>query len=139
MSVFSGTTGQKETTGRASSGWLAFAGALILTLGVVHVINGLAALFSAEYFQVTSEGLLVWNFTAWGWIWLIIGIVQVLVGLGVLRGNEAARMAGVVLTVIALIANSAFLAAFPIWSLFTIGIGVVVLYGLLAPPHGSTA
>ncbi|MGP4110376.1 DUF7144 family membrane protein [Streptomyces sp. 4N509B] len=124
---------------RRSSGWLAFAGVLILTLGVIHVINGLTALGKDEYYQVSSDGLLVWDFTAWGWLWLILGVVQILVGLGVLRGNAAARAAGVVLTAIAVIGQIAFLAAFPLWSLVVIGIGLLVLYALIAPPGDAEA
>lgn len=130
-----GTTPPART--RPVSGWLGFAGILLFTLGLIHLIDGLAALFNDDYFAVTDEGLLVWNHTAWGWIWLILGVLQVLVGVGVMRGGAAARATGAVLTVLAMIGQIAYFAAFPLWSVVTIGMGVLVLYALITPPSDA--
>ena len=56
------------------TGWQSFAGVVAFVVGVFNVIDGLVALLRSDYYVVTSQDLLVFNFTAWGWIWLILGI-----------------------------------------------------------------
>ncbi|WP_103501626.1 MULTISPECIES: hypothetical protein [Streptomyces] len=119
------------------SGWLGFAGVLLFTLGLIHLMTGLAALFKDDYFQVASGELLVFNYAAWGWIWLAIGVLQIAVGVGVLRGAAVARAAGVALAVVALVGQIAYLAAFPFWSLIGVGLCVLVIYALLTPPDDA--
>lgn len=133
------TSGAGAVRDLRTSGWLGFAGILILTLGLLHVMSGLAAFLKDDYFAVTDAGLLVWNYTAWGWIWLVVGIAQLAVGLGVLAGSEPARAAGVLLTVLALLGQAAYLAAFPLWSVVVIGTCLLVIYALVAPPRDAVA
>ena len=53
------------------AGWIMFAGILMTLIGVFDVIQGLVALTKDEYFVVSGNDLLVFDFTAWGWILLI--------------------------------------------------------------------
>ena len=54
-------------------GWIAFAGVLMVILGTLHALQGLVAIFKDEYFLVSPSGLAVkLDFTAWGWIALIV-------------------------------------------------------------------
>lgn len=129
--------GRRSTARPVLSGWLGFAGVLLFTLGLIHVMSGLAALFKDDYFQVASGSLLVFNYTAWGWIWLAIGVLQIVVGVGVLGGSLAARAGGVALAGLALIGQIAYLAAFPFWSLIGVGLCVLVIYALVAPPENA--
>ncbi|QFG23696.1 hypothetical protein [Actinomadura sp. WMMB 499] len=122
-----------------TSGWLAFAGTVALVLGAFNVINGLVALFNDEYYLVGANEILIFDFTTWGWIWLIAGIVQIAVGAGILSGRMWARAAGVVLAILAAIGHLAFLAAFPVWSVLTIALCVLLIYALTAPPPGARA
>src|ERR1044072_3184377 len=62
-------------------GWIAFAGVMMVLLGTFHAIQGLVALFQDEYFLVAKSGLTVHvDYTAWGWIHLILGIIIALAG-----------------------------------------------------------
>ncbi len=120
-----------------TSGWLSFAGIIAITVGLFNVIDGLAALLRKNYYLVTDHDILVFNYAAWGWIWLILGTVQIAIGAGILAGKIWARTAGVVLAVLAAIGHVAFLRAFPLWSLITIGLCVLLVYALTAPPRGA--
>lgn len=120
-----------------TSGWLSFAGIVAIIVGLFNLIDGLVALLRQDYYLVTDQDILVFNYTAWGWIWLIIGAVQVAVGAGILAGKVWARAVGVVLAVLAAIGHVAFLRAFPLWSLITIGLCVLLVYALTAPPRGA--
>jgi hypothetical protein len=117
--------------GAARSGWLAFAGTLFILIGAFNAIEGLVAIFKDEVFVVGEDGLVVTDFTAWGWFFLILGVVQVLVGFGILAGRGWARGVGIVLAMLSAMIHIAYLVAFPIWGLITIGLCVVVIYGLL--------
>ncbi|GAA1907142.1 hypothetical protein GCM10009716_16280 [Streptomyces sodiiphilus] len=132
--------GQPGTAARVRplSGWLTFAGILILTLGIFHIVGGLAAWTRDDYYLVTSDGLLVFDYTAWGWILFLLGLLQVAVGAGVYTGRDWARLTGIALAVLTAVAHVAFLAAFPLWSVIVIGLAVLVIYALSVPPEGAT-
>lgn len=115
------------------SGWLPFAGTLIMLVGIFNLISGLTALFQPEYFVGTSGDLLVFDFGVWGWAWLALGALQVLVGIGATFGQMWARVTGVVLAGLCAIGHLAFLTAFPLWSVLVIAMSILVIYALLAP------
>ncbi len=75
------------------------------------------------------------NQRAWGWITLIIGILQLLAAGGVLAGNQLARWFAVVMIGLNAIDQMFFIPAYPFWSLTIIAMDVVALYGLSA--YGS--
>jgi hypothetical protein len=117
-------------------GWVFFAGLMLIMVGIFQAIDGLVALFKDEYYVVRADGLVVnVNYTAWGWTHLIIGALLVLVGLGLLMGQTWARVAGIILATLSAIANFAFIAAYPFWSIMIITIDVLVIYALAA--HGK--
>ena len=121
------------------SNWLMFAGTMLLLIGIFNIIDGLTAFLRTDYYVVAEAGLLVFNFTAWGWIWLAVGILQGAVGIGALMGQTWARVTGIVLAGLCAIGHLAFLNAFPMWSLLVIALSVLVIYALVAPPQGATA
>lgn len=128
-----GSTAAPAPTGWV--GWLFFAGIMMILDGIVQAIAGLVAIFNADYFLVLSTELVVSvNYTAWGWVHLIAGILIVLAGFGVLTGQTWARIVGVVLAGISAILNIGFLAAYPVWSVIMIALNVLVIYALCV--HG---
>ncbi|WUH98649.1 hypothetical protein OHR68_34875 [Spirillospora sp. NBC_00431] len=135
------THGSASVPARArqrTSGWLTFAGTLAMVVGAFNVIDGVVALFKDDYYLVGQSQILVFDYTAWGWIWLVLGVIQIAVGAGVLAGRMWARAAGVVLAVLAAIGHLAFLTAYPLWSVLTIAMCVLLIYALTAPPAGAT-
>jgi hypothetical protein len=116
-------------------GWIIFAAVFMITIGVLNAIQGLAALFRDEtYFAVGEDGLLTLDWTSWGWIHLIFGILLIVVGALLLQGSTLARVVGVVLVSLNLIAQFGFVAAFPFWSLILIAADILILYALIV--HG---
>jgi hypothetical protein len=117
-------------------GWIAFAGTLMVLLGAFHVIQGLVALFKDEYYLVGKAGLTVHvDYTTWGWIHLIGGIVVAGAGVALFTGAVWARSVGVLVAMVSAIVNIGFLSAYPIWSALMIGIDVLVIWALTV--HGS--
>lgn len=117
------------------SGWVVFAAAMLILVGLYQAIEGLVALVNRNFYLVGSEGLVVnVNFAAWGVVHLVVGVVAVLAGFGVLAGKEAARIAGIVLAALSAFVNLAFIAAYPLWVLIIIVLDVIVIYALAV--HG---
>jgi hypothetical protein len=117
---------------RGWAGWVAFAGIMLVLIGFFDILQGLTALFNDEYFVVRKGDLLVLDFTAWGWITLIWGLVLIAAGLGLLGGRGWARWFAILAVFVNTIAQIAFLAAYPIWSTIIIALDVFVLYALTA-------
>lgn len=119
-------------------GMVVFAGSLLLLTGGFQIIQGLIALLRDDYWVVTSDGLLLpMDYTAWGWTHLIIGVIAVATAIGVLAGQMWARVVGIVIAAISILANVAFLSAYPIWSAIVIAVDVLVIYALAV--HGREA
>ncbi|HEU4423946.1 MAG TPA: hypothetical protein VFR67_15555 [Pilimelia sp.] len=116
-------------------GWVVFAGVMLIMMGSWHAMMGFVALFDPGKYAVTPGGLIVEiDYTGWGWIHLILGGIAVLVGIGVLAGQTWARVTGIVFAVIATIVNTAFLAAYPVWTTLLIAVDVITIYALAV--HG---
>ena len=117
------------------TGWVVFAGVMLALLGVFQAIEGLVALFDHGYYLVGANGLAVHvNYTTWGWVHLILGVIAILAGVGLLAGNMAARVVGVGLAVLSAIVNLAFVAAYPVWSVIVIALDVIIIYAIVV--HG---
>jgi uncharacterized membrane protein len=74
------------------------------------------------------------DYTAWGWVHLLLGVVVALAGLALMVGQMWARVLGVVLALASAIVNIGFLAAYPVWSAMIIAIDVLVIYAIIV--HG---
>ncbi len=117
------------------TGWVAFAGVIMIVMGAFHAIAGLVALFKDSYYVVRPSGLVVnVDYTAWGWVHLILGLVALAAGFGVLSGRTWARVVGIILAVVSALVNFSFLGAYPIWMTILITLDVIVIYALAA--HG---
>ena len=117
-------------------GWIAFAGTMMVLLGSFHVIQGLVAVFKDEYFVVGKSGLVVnVDYTTWGWVHIIGGLIIAGAGVALFTGKTWARTIGVLLALASSIVNISFLAAYPIWSTIMITVDILVIWALTV--HGS--
>ena len=133
-------TTEKYDERSAWTGWVLFAVAVLITLGALDIIQGLAALLKDDVFLVTKSGLLVTtNFDAWGWSLIIWGAVLILAGLALLSGKEWGRWFAIVAVIINGIAQLAWFPAYPLWSLVAIGLEIAILYALTAGWKGAKA
>jgi len=112
-------------------GWLVFAGVLLLILGTLNFIEGLAAIGNAHFF-VHNTNYIAGSLNTWGWVVLCIGVIQLLVGLGVFVKNQFARWVGVVVLAGNSIAQLLMIPAYPFWSLSIFTLDILAIYGLIA-------
>lgn len=117
-------------------GLVFFAAIMLLVVGLFNVIDGIAAIANSHVF-VANAHYVFGDLRAWGWVVLILGLLQLLAGGGVMVGNQAARWFGIAVIGLNLIAQLFFIPAYPFWALTIIAFDVFALYGLCV--YGSRA
>jgi hypothetical protein len=119
-------------------GWIWFAGLVLVLVGTINAIEGLAAIVEDDVFVTTGQGgLLVFDLTTWGWVHLLLGALQILAGLALFSGATWARITAIVLVMLSVIGHIAWLNAQPVWSVIVIVLDLLVLWALVV--HGDEA
>jgi hypothetical protein len=115
-------------------GLVLFASVILLVVGCFNLIYGIAAIANSHVFVANAHYVFA-NQRTWGWITLIIGVVQLLAAGGMLAGNQVARWFAVAVLGLNAIDMMFFIPAYPFWALMIIAVDVVALYGVCA--YGS--
>ena len=116
-------------------GWVYFAAFMLIAVGFFQTILGFTAILNDEWFVKVGGTLLLLDYTTWGWIHLILGIVSMVVGTGLFNGSTWARVVAVILVMFNFLAQFAFVSVYPIWSIIIMVVDVLVLYALTV--HGA--
>jgi hypothetical protein len=119
---------------KRGTGWIVFAGVLMVLAGANMFINGLWALHATTAVTNTFKGQLLFedsNLDTWGWIYIIVGLVVLVAGLCVFARQHWAVSLGIVLAVIqAIFAFFWLLSGYWQAALVTIVLDMLVIYGL---------
>jgi hypothetical protein len=108
-----------------------FAAILLLIAGVLNIIYGIAAISDANFFTETTR-YVFFSLHAWGWITLLIGIIQLTGAFSLFSGNVYGRTIAIAAASIGAIeALLAVGGAFPFWSLGVFALCVIVIHGLV--------
>jgi hypothetical protein len=121
----------------AWTGWMWFAGVIMILIGAFNAIEGLIAVFQQEFYVVGQENVLVFDLTAWGLIHLIVGGLVAITGIALIADAAWARPVTVVLAVINAIVHLTFVTVYPVWSVIGIALCVVVIWAIVV--HGDEA
>lgn len=111
-----------------SSGAIRFIAVLVLVLGVLDVVWGIAALANKEFFE--ADELLFSSLQVWGWIHLATGAFYVLVGVLLLQDRPAGYALGMFGAFLAILVNFLSIGAYPLWSVMLIALSFYVLFVL---------
>ena len=109
-----------------------FVAILLLIAGTLNIIYGFGAIGNAHFFTSSSSYVFA-NLHTWGWITVILGIVQVTAGISLFGGGAYGRIIGIVAA--SLGALEALLSVggnYPFWSLGVFALCLWILYGLVA-------
>lgn len=123
--------GSRPPAGAQRSTWIAFAGVLMVIIGCLDLIWGIAAIANDEIVVVGGHGVMIFDITTWGWIQLILGALIGLTGLGLIVGNAAARWAGVFLIGLNAVLQVVWFPAAPLWAFLIIILDVFLIYQLI--------
>jgi hypothetical protein len=115
-------------------GLVLFAAVLLVMVSFFNMIYGIAAIANSHVFVANAHYVFA-NLRTWGWITLIIAVLQLAAAGGILAGNQLARWFAVAVLALNAIDMMFFVQAYPFWALTIIAVDVVALYGLCA--YGS--
>ncbi len=119
------------------TGWIVFAGIVMILAGGNMFINGLWALHSSSQIEKNFGDTLLFsssNLDTWGWIYLIVGAVVVVAGFMVFFRVAFGMWVGIIAALV-----QAFFAFFwifsPYWpaALIIIALDLLVVYALSTP------
>jgi hypothetical protein len=113
-----------------ASGLTIFAAVMMVISGVWQALAGIAALVRDTVYVTTPDYIFSFDLTGWGWLHLLLGILAAVAGFAVLQGQTWARVVGIVLAGLSMIANFLFLPYYPLWSLLIIALDVAVIWAL---------
>ncbi len=124
----------------AWSGWISFAGWLMVIIGSIDAVEGLIAIIRGKYYVVSPQQIIVFDLKTWGWITLLWGILVALVGVGLLSGSSWARWVAIVVASLSFIVQLGFGSTpYVLWGLSVLALTVVVLYALIVRWDEATA
>ena len=118
------------------SGWLTFAGVLLIVTGIMRILDSIWAFsYNGTVVDKLHGAILGHSLTTYAVIWLIVGITSVVTGYLVLRPGslsaEVSRRVGVGVAGFNAILAMSWMPYYPVWSLVYIGMGIVIIYALL--------
>jgi hypothetical protein len=119
-----------EELRRWPTGFTLFAGLMLITIGILHALWGLAAITNDKFFEVRPNYAYDMNVSTWGWIHLVVAVLVGLAGFFLLSGAAWARGFVVGLAVLSLVANFMAIPYFPAWSIVMIALDIAVIWTL---------
>jgi hypothetical protein len=107
-----------------------FVAILLLIAGTLNVVYGIAAVSNAHFFNSTQ--FVFSNLHTWGWITIIIGVIQLGAGVSLLGGRGFGRVIGIIAAGVGALESLLSVGgAHPFWALGIFAICLWVLHGLL--------
>jgi len=105
------------------------AGAFLMLGGVLNIIYGIAAISNSNFFTHNTHYVFS-NLKTWGWIVLIIGILELCAAASLLAGKAFGRWFGIVVGSLNAISALLSIPAYPLWSLAIFALSLWIIYGL---------
>jgi uncharacterized membrane protein HdeD (DUF308 family) len=119
-------------------GWVTFSGIMILIVGVMNVIYGIAAIDKSTFFVQDAKYVVLNDLNTWGWVLLVVGAIQVVAAFGIWSRTAWGRWIGIISASFNAILQLLFISSFPLAALALFSIDVLVIYGLAAWTYRET-
>jgi hypothetical protein len=116
---------------REGEGWVLFAGVVLGMLATLNLIDGIAAVSKSSFF-VGSAKFVVSDLKTWGWILIVLSVIQGVACLGVFLRWRGIRWVGVSIAGLNSIGQLLFMPAYPLWAICLFTLDILVMYGLVA-------
>jgi len=113
-------------------GRAAFAAILLLIAGTLNVIYGIAAIGEAHFFTDSGSHYVFASLNTWGWIIVLLGVLELTGGFSLLSGKTYGRVVGLAAATFGAIGSLLSVSgAYPFWSLGIFALCVIVIHGLV--------
>jgi hypothetical protein len=120
---------------RIRSGWVTFAAVIAGIVGVYNLLSGIAAIAEDDRTEALNEVLFGVSITAWGWFWLIIGVVQLITAWLIYQRSPVGQTLGLIWAFVVAALSVFMIFVAPIWALVVMGLSVTVIWALTAFPE----
>ena len=107
-----------------------FAAVLLMIGGVLNIIWGIAAISNSHFF-VQNQHYVFASLKGWGWITLILGILELLASASLFAGGGYGRWFAVIVGSLAAIGALLEIPAYPFWSIAVFALSLWIVHGLL--------
>ena len=111
------------------TGWWVFAAILLGIAGFLNVVWGIAGISNSKFFTQNSV-YVVSSLHTWGWITLIIGVIQATAAFSLFSGGGYGRVIGVIAAALGAVTALAGTGTTPFWSICVFALCVTVIYQL---------
>ncbi|MET7692822.1 hypothetical protein ABZT06_33475 [Streptomyces sp. NPDC005483] len=118
------------TTEAAAGGLTVFAAVLLFIAGVLDLFRGIMAIANDDVYLSTPNYVFKFDLTSWGWIQLVLGVIAMTVSVGLFSRATWARVVGVGIAGLLVIANFLSMPYYPVWSLTLIALYGFVIWAL---------
>ena len=112
------------------AGRAVFVAVLLLIAGTLNIIYGIAAVGNAHFFNNTQY--VFSSLHTWGWITIIVGVIQLTAGFSLFAGGTYGRVIGIIAASIGALESLLSIGGtHPWWALGIFVLCIYVLYGLI--------
>ncbi len=123
--------GTASTGNTMGVGIITAAAVVLILAGVMHAMQGVVGLATNEFYVVTRRWLFEFDVTTWGWIHILVGLLGAGTGVALLLGASWARILGVIIASVSVIANFLWLPYYPLWAVIIIAFDLFVIWALI--------
>jgi hypothetical protein len=106
-----------------------FAAVLLLVGGVLNVIYGIAGISKSHVFTQHAH-YVFGDLKTWGWVGLIIGILEITAAMSLFAGGTFGRYFGIFVGALAAIGALLEIPAYPLWSIAIFALSLWIIHGL---------
>ena len=106
-----------------------FAAALLMIGSVLNIIYGIAAIGNSKFFIHETKYVFA-DLKTWGWITLILGIMEGIAAASLLGGGGFGRWFGMLAAGLVAISSLLSIPAYPLWSIAIFALSIYVIKGL---------
>ncbi|MER7777771.1 hypothetical protein ABTZ21_22720 [Streptomyces sp. NPDC096191] len=120
-----------------ATGLTAFAAVMLFLAGLLTLFRGITAIAEDDIFVTTPNYVFEFDLTGWGWIHLALGALATVVSAGLLKTATWARVTGVAIAGLVIVANFLSMPYYPVWSVVMITISGFIIWALCVMERGG--
>jgi hypothetical protein len=109
------------------SGWVVFAGVMLFIVGVLNVIYGIGAIADSSFF-IQDQRYILGSLSTWGWITLILGLLQLWAAFSLWSGGLYGRVIAILAASLSAIGALLSIPAYPFWSLAVFALDIIIIH-----------
>lgn len=120
----------------AGIGALAFAGSMVLLLGLLNLFYAISVIAGSKIF-ITHAAWLVGDARPWGWLVLIIALIQLSAPISIWLGGRWGQWVGILSAASNIVAQAMFISDLPALAIVLIVVDLMVIHALAAYGGGG--